>query len=211
MERARYEKAKCNQTAKKLLRREVGCHEEIIDKRNANLSITYSKNSLSSFDENTDLLIIGSMIPDLYYFYFGLKDRMYGSIIDQVKKTNLQQRKNHIISLCESGKIDQAEKEREAFIEILREHRIAFLDLFEEALHFSNDYRDKKIEYYTINHELFEKVKANKNIRVYAASIPVAVLLVEKLGFNLDQFEYFQLYNGGISNKDLKAIVANEK
>ena len=211
MTKERFDKAVKNKTAKKLLRREVESTKDVENKLNDRLSLTYSINGLSSYNDRTKVLLIGSMIPDLFYFYFGKNDRMYGSIIDPVRKTDLQRRKEHILNLCKANKIQDAETERKTFIEQLKNLNIAFLDLFECAAHLTNSYKDKDIEWYSINHQLFEHIKSNKIVKIYAASIPVAVLLVEKLGFSLNQFEYIQLYNGGISNEDLKEIIKKSK
>lgn len=199
-----------NKTITRLLRAELPNERELRTRLKTGLVLNGNKNELGGYDENTTLLVVGTMIPDaLFYFYFG-NSRMYGSLIDKARGTDFEKRRKSIIAHLEAGEVEQAVQERTTFISKLKEQRIAFLDLFDQALRKEDNCQDRNIRYYTINHALFERIKHHKGLTIIAASKTAQAILKEKFGLDNSQMEYHQLFCGG-TNQEWIEVFGGEK
>ncbi len=156
-------------------------------------------NRQSSFDENTELLLVGSMIPqDIDYFYFGTGRNVYKNMIDPARGTSFEALKEAI----KHAKPNSPEKKllKEQFIEGLRQQRIAFLDLFDMAVMRKGDSKDDGIVAYTIDRQLFEIAAKQdpKRLTVIPLSYLVADILTNDLHLPKEMVQYkYQFFNGG--------------
>ena len=156
-----------------------------------------SKNELSSLDENTELLIVGTYIPqDIDYFYFGDKGKkLYERVIDVARKTDFESKKQRII-----GEKDNDCKQRliKEFVDGLKKQRIAFLDLFEYTLQRVGEVHDNTILACTLDKRFENEVKNHKSIKwIVPISRLAEDILIHDLSIDDKRVDYHQLICGG--------------
>ncbi len=181
----------------KLIKRKASSVEELKNKLSTELEIFGNKNCLSSFDENTEIVIIGTYIPhNLDYFYFGKwNHRIYGSIIDVARNTDFENMRKLIINSKDKDNL------LNIFIQKLKDQKIAFLDLFEHTLINPKSTRDNSIVGFTIDSKSLEKIKNSKTLKlIVPISKAAEEILRSEIGDN-PKIEYHQLINGG-TNKE---------
>lgn len=157
-------------------------------------------NHLSSIDENTKILIIGTYIPqDLDYFYFGKYSNRVYTCIDTARNTNFQEKRKRILEVenfnIRTYLIDE-------FIKELANQHIAFLDLLEYTLIKDNEVNDNSIkawftEYDRIRKKINEATSLEKIIPISKESEKI---LIDIIG-NDARIEYHQLINGGTNQE----------
>lgn len=176
-----------------LINRRFNSLSELQERAINGLEVFGNKNNLSSFDNETEILIVGTYIPhDLDYFYFGkYNHRIYGSIIDVVRKTSFDKKRKTIL---ESNNKEEMIKR---FIENLRNQKIAFLDLFEYTLINPELVSDKSIKGFVIDTKSFEKVKKSIALKLIVPISKDAKEILESIIGNDPRIEYHQLINGG--------------
>ena len=102
-----------------------------------------SHNSDNCLDADTKLVIIGTITPKNFdYFYCAPRNKIFG-YIDEICKTNLKQLKEKLNS---SNNLTEKQKIVSEIIDILKENKIAFIDTFKCVLRnqnkiYSHDYR----------------------------------------------------------------------
>ena len=180
-----------------LINKKCSNKAKLIEQQSDGLSIFGNKNHLSSFDNDTKILIVGTYIPYyLDYFYFGkYTHRIYGSIIDVARKTNFEEKRKKILES------DTKEELIQDFIEELKRQKIAFLDLFEFTLINSNVVADNEIKGFTIDNDSFKKVKTSKNLKCIIPISKDAERILKSILGDDPRIEYHQLINGG-TNKE---------
>ena len=160
--------------------------------------IHQGKNSetVSLLNESTKLVIIGSAIPiDLYFFYTGTNNHVY-KWIDIVKNTNLYS--------CALRKDVNTIKANMADL------KIAFFDLINWCFNAKGSSKDADILAYTIDIEIFDKLKQLKTKlkdRIKVVSVTKAVKkALDDLGI---ENEYCQLFPCARSNPSWNNIEDN--
>ena len=177
----------------KLSAKKVDSLELLEKKRASGLEIFGNKNGVSSFDEDTEILIIGTYIPhELPYFYFGKQsNRIYGSIIDVARKTNFKQRRKAILDNQDDSQLISQ------FINELKKEKIAFMDLFKYTLIVPDDSKDKNIVGFVLDEDSIKKAIKSESLRlIVPISRDAEEILVSMIGKD-PRIEYHQLINGG--------------
>lgn len=152
-------------------------------------------NHLSSIDENTEILIIGTYIPqDLDYFHFGKYSNKIYTCIDVARNTNFQERRKRIL---EVENYDIRTYLINEFIKELANQHIAFLDLLEYTLIKDNEVNDNSIKAWFTEYDSIRKIinKATSLEKIIPMSQASEEILIDIIG-NDDRIEYHQLING---------------
>lgn len=103
----------------------------------------------------TRLVIVGTITPTAGttngYFYTAPRNRIYG-YIDQAIATNLKERKKELQSAENKGEIVAD------IIKVLKENRIAFLDVIKYVIRTKGSSSDDDIKYYCLDVDSFKKI-----------------------------------------------------
>lgn len=103
----------------------------------------------------TRLVIVGTITPTAGttngYFYTAPRNRIYG-YIDQAIETNLKERKRELQSAENKGEIV------EDIIKVLKENKIAFLDVMKYVIRSKGSSSDDDIIYYCLDVDSFKKI-----------------------------------------------------
>lgn len=124
--------------------------------------IRKSFNSESTLNENTKLLIVGTLTPlgeQYNYFYSGCRNRIYG-YIDEALKTNLKDLKEGLRNATTKEKINEF---KEKIKSVLKQNNIAFLDVIKESVRLQGC-DDDDIEEFSLDYESFENLRNVKYI-----------------------------------------------
>ncbi|MBR2871644.1 MAG: hypothetical protein IKB98_09780 [Clostridia bacterium] len=116
--------------------------------------------------DKTKVIIVGTITPPkgCGYFYTSPYNCIYG-YIDETRKTNLKELKRKL-------KTDPTIKSD--IIKILKEERIAFLDIMKEAIRKKDSSADNDIKNFSLDYDIFEEVFTNilknNNVKVICNS-----------------------------------------
>ena len=144
--------------------------------------IRKSVNHQSAFDEQTRIIIVGTLIPpDLEYFFLN-QPRMYRRI-DASRGTDLEH-------------LQQNPKNIAIIKDILKEQGIAFCDLCEMAVIPKKSTKDKDIKKFVFYEPLAQFVSAHPKVLVVAISRFAEKVLKKKLPKEA-HIEYCHFFRGG--------------
>lgn len=171
-----------------LSKREVASIDDLRQLVEDGYEIHESINHLSSANDQTTLLIIGSYIPyDLHYF-FQRNTKMYRRI-DASRNTNFERIR---IDLDNEKNVDANVL---ALIEGLKEQRIAFMDLCGATLIQSNKSSDDCIKAFVFDETLSNYLDTHKNVKIIAISRCVEKILRKK--YKEWNISYYHFFRGG--------------
>ena len=109
----------------------------------------------------TRLVIVGTITPTAGtangYFYTAPRNRIYG-YIDQAIGTNLKEIKRELQSAENKGEVVAD------IIKVLKENKIAFLDVMKHVIRTNGSSSDDDIKYYCLDIESFKKIQESVNI-----------------------------------------------
>lgn len=178
-----------------------------ISKQKPNELVTKSFNSQTTLDDDTRLVIVGTLTPPCTrYFYCAPRNRIFGYIDEALEELGY----NEEVKLKELKKglsnsslpKNIVDEKVEAIKTILRKHKIAFLDVMNNAIRKNNkSHDDENIEYYTLATDDFRKVNL-------LATIIVNSRLAEKCfaQMNITLKSRFLSQRSGLKVEWLKAI-----
>lgn len=133
-----------------------------MEKYTSDFETVKSLNFENCITKNTKLVIVGTLTPPQGqgYFYTASRNRIYGYIDDacgtklkELKKTLVYDRQNAV----------------EKIKEVLKNKKIAFLDVIETATRKKYSHLDKDIKNFDLDFESFKMI-ANKNVTVICNS-----------------------------------------
>lgn len=186
-----------------LIKKKVSSLKELKEFLSDDFSIFGNKNNLTSFDNETEILIVGTYIPhNLDYFYFG-NSRMYGSLIDFARKTHFEEMQQEIIKAdCKEQLIDK-------FVKELKKEKIAFLDLFEYTLINPNEVSDNRIKAFTLDLKYFENITNSKKLKIIIPISKAASDILKTIIGDDSRIKYHQLINGGTNKEWIEIFSGN--
>ena len=132
-----------------LYEKEVQSLEDLIDLSEDGLSIYSGKNNLSTLNNDSKVIIVGSFIPQRLVYFYNENSYIYEAI-DVARGTHLLKYKKKYPST-----MDPFEKEKivDEIKEILSQQKIAFIDLFEKVLIKTDSSKDKDIKGFVCDHK----------------------------------------------------------
>lgn len=173
------------------------------------------KNELmyNSLNESTKLIIVGTFIPNIPFFYTNKQNITYEKI-DSVCKTNLNEINKKIQNTNDSIKVKEFVQE---LIDELNKIGIAFFDVINEAYVFDrNGSKDSNIVYATIDLEMIEKIKKYQDKNIIVAASEFAKDTLKQNGIREENIFYPN--NGLINGRNndwegvlRKYLTSNEK
>ena len=120
-----------------------------------------SFNEQNCLTPNTKLIIVGTITPSEGcrngYFYTARYNRIYG-YIDQAIGTNLKEKK---LALADGKNNADIVSE---IIKILKDNKIAFLDVMKQVIRPQNSYEDDKIRCYLLDTDSFNNIDESVTI-----------------------------------------------
>ena len=136
--------------SKKLSPKEFDLEQKKLN-ANGNFEAVRSCNSRNCVDENTRLIIVGTITPPegAGYFYTSPYNKIYG-YIDAALDTDLKAKKKILHETKDLSVINE-------IIDILKSKGIAFLDVFDSVIRKQNSPYDDDIKYYTLDIDSFKK------------------------------------------------------
>ena len=135
--------------SKKLNKQDFALEQKKID--GATLEVVSSCNLKNCVDENTRLIIVGTITPPegAGYFYTSPYNKIYG-YIDAALNTDLKAKKKILHETKDLSVINE-------IIDILKSKGIAFLDVFDSVIRKQKSPYDDDIKYYTLDIDSFKK------------------------------------------------------
>ena len=179
-----------NKTTKKLKlpKKEVSNYESLLAKKETVLTIYEGKNSLSTLNEDTKIVIVGSFLPQRLIYFYNDNSYMYEAI-DASRKTNLRQYKKNYPA---NFNANEKQKIINGIQSILLEQKIAFADLSKYALVETGKCSDDDIKAFVVDYDMLNKIKSINNIVVVSVTEDVEAILLKN---GIDNY-YVKLFPG---------------
>lgn len=138
------------------------------------------KNELSTLNNTTEILVVGSLIPEGLFYYFTGKNKFLYECIDEARGTNFCE------LVLNPDNLDKIQN-------LLTENKIAFIDTCKCALIKEHSNRDEDIEAFVFEDSILKYYNSNKGLRIYCISRDVEKILKLK-GIKC---EYHHFFRGG--------------
>lgn len=156
-----------------------------------------SFNSQHCITADTKIIIVGTITPpkgtNCGYFYTAPRNNIYG-YIDAARGTNLKELKNKL----NGGNLTDLQKAQIVgkIKNVLREQRIAFLDIMDKAIRKKSSYRDSDIVAYFLDKSMFQNIPRGAKIICNSRLAEAGFEQIQKdLGCNLS-YKYLSQRSG---------------
>lgn len=170
----------------KLIKKEVKTYEELEEHRTNDLKIYEGGNELSVLCDETEIVVVGSFMPPRLVYFYNENPYMYKGIDDSRGTNIFKYRKNYPKDLS-SDKKDAIVSE---ISKVLKEQKIAFVDITKFVLTKEGSISDKHIKAFLADSKILEMLRYKK--RVISITEDVNDYLLNKGIKN----EYIKLFPG---------------
>ena len=125
------------------------------------LKIYCGRNELSTLNDETEIVVVGSFIPQFLLYFYNESTYMYSGVDDARGTSLYKYKRKYPVDL------NQGEKNRiiNEIQEILLLQKIAFVDLAKRVLIKENSSRDKDIKEIEIDDDALSAIKKSKNMK----------------------------------------------